>query len=121
MAKLYTKPTLSAVRAALENIPEGLQELFDDVWVTILAQDKAETDLAKRVLLWISRANRPLTTLELQHALAVEVGDKKVDLDALPDEVALVSVCAGLITVNDSTKGVRFVRMYPLSCCHIIF
>lgn len=59
MASLYTKPTIDAVRAALENMPKDLQELFNDVCVKILAQNEAETDLAKRVLLWISRANWP--------------------------------------------------------------
>ena len=39
--------------------------------------------LAEKVLSWITCARRPLTTSELQHALAVVVGDYKLDQDNL--------------------------------------
>lgn len=58
--------------------------------------------LAKQVLSWITYAKRPLTTSELQHALAVEVGEPKLDNENLPEIGDMVSVCAGLVTVDES-------------------
>lgn len=54
--------------------------------------------LARKVLSWVFHAFRPLTMLELQHALAVEVGDAALDEDNIPEEGLLLSVCSGLVT-----------------------
>jgi ankyrin repeat protein len=66
-------------------------------------------ELAKMVLSWITCAKRPLSTSELQHALAVEVGDAEFDEDNLPDIDDMVSVCAGLLTVDEESGIVRLV------------
>jgi hypothetical protein len=39
--------------------------------------------LAKEVMSWITCATRPLSTLELRHALAVEIGESKFDENTL--------------------------------------
>lgn len=70
--------------------------------------DKEE--LAKQVLMWISCAKRPLRTLELQHALAVEVGDSELDDDNIPQVEDMVSVCAGLVTVDEESGIIRLVH-----------
>lgn len=57
--------------------------------------------LAQQVLAWTTCARRPLGTQELQHALAVELGDAYLDGDNLPEIEDIVSVCAGLVTVNN--------------------
>src|SRR5277367_1223034 len=67
-------------------------------------------DLAKRVLFWITCAKRPLTTSELQHALAVEVGEPKLDEENLPQIEDVVSVCAGLVTVDEESGIIRLVH-----------
>jgi len=45
----------------------------------IKGQDRDALDFAMGVLLWITCAKRELTTLELQHALAVKRGAPKLD------------------------------------------
>lgn len=62
--------------------------------------------LAKRVLAWITCAERPLTTLELQHALAVEINESLLDEDNMPQVEDMVSVCAGLVTVDEESGGI---------------
>jgi hypothetical protein len=57
--------------------------------------------LARMVLSWITFAMRPLTTSELQHALAVEIGASELDEENLPDPEDMVSVCAGLVTIDE--------------------
>ena len=44
-------------------------------WSELKARLTDQEELAKQVLSWITCAKRPLTTSELQHALAVELGD----------------------------------------------
>ena len=67
-------------------------------------------ELAKQVLSWIACAKRPLTTLELRHALAVEIGEPELDEENLPEIEDMVSVCAGLVTVDEESDIVRLVH-----------
>jgi ankyrin repeat protein len=68
--------------------------------------------LAQDDISWISCARRPLTTVELQHAMAVEDCRGRLDLitDSLPDVEDMVAVCAGLVTVDSETGIVRLVH-----------
>lgn len=61
--------------------------------------------MAIEVLSWVTCAKRPLTTLELLHALAVELGESRFHEDNLPDLDDIISVCAGLITVTADPSG----------------
>ena len=76
----------------------------------IEGQVKDQEDLAKLVLSWITCAKRPLTTSEFQHALAVEVSQSKMDEDNLPDIEDMVSVCAGLVTVDEESDIIRLIH-----------
>jgi ankyrin repeat protein len=69
-----------------------------------------QVELAKQVLAWITSAERPLTTSELQYALAVEVGESELDEDNIPDIGDLVSVCAGLVTIDEESNVIRLVH-----------
>ncbi len=73
-------------------------------------QVKDQEELAKQVLSWITYAKRPLTTSELQHALAVEVGEFALDEENLPQIEDMVSVCAGLVTVDKESNIIRLVH-----------
>jgi hypothetical protein len=69
-----------------------------------------QEELAKQVLAWITCAKRPLTTVELQHALAVEPGNTELDEDNLSQIEDMVTVCAGLVTVDDESGIIRLVH-----------
>ena len=69
-----------------------------------------QKQLAMQVLSWIIYARRSLTTTELQHALGVEVGESKLDEDNLPEVEDMVSVCAGLVTVDKESGVTRLVH-----------
>lgn len=58
-------------------------------------------ELATLVRPWIVCVKRPLTTVELQHALAVEAGDSMLGEDNLREIEEMVSVCAGFVTVDE--------------------
>jgi hypothetical protein len=76
----------------------------------INGQDKDFTELAMQVLSWITCARRPLTISELRHALAIEVGESKLDQGNLCQVEEMVSVCAGLVTVDEESKIIRLVH-----------
>jgi hypothetical protein len=76
----------------------------------IKGQVTDQEELAKQVLSWITCAKRPLTTLELQHALAVEVSKPNLDQENLLEIEDMVSVCAGLVTVDQESGIIRLVH-----------
>ena len=59
---------------------------------------------------------RPLRMLELQYAVSIEPGDKDLDEEALPDEDYLLSVCAGLVTVDVQSSVIRLVHYTAQEC-----
>jgi hypothetical protein len=67
-------------------------------------------ELAKQVLSWITCAKRPLTTLELRHALAVEISESALDKENLPEIEDIVSMCAGLVTIDQESNIIRLVH-----------
>jgi hypothetical protein len=76
----------------------------------INGQVKDQEELAKQVLWWITCAQRPLTTSELQHALGVEIGEPQLDKDNLPEVEDMVSACAGLVTIDEESGIIRLVH-----------
>lgn len=63
--------------------------------------------LALRALSWIAYAERPLKTVELQHALGVELDESSFDKDNVPDVQHVVSCCGGLLIIDKATCIVR--------------
>ena len=76
----------------------------------IEGQLEDEKELAKQVLSWITCAMRPLTTSELEHALAVELEEPQLDLENICPVYHMVSVCAGLVTVDEESGIIRLVH-----------
>ncbi|KAK6334999.1 hypothetical protein TWF718_010440 [Orbilia javanica] len=103
------------MRVALEILPTGekaYDQAYEDAMVRIEGQNKDFKDLAHQVLSWITRARRPVTTLELQHALAVEtgLGQLELDQDNCPEKTKMVSVCAGLVMIDEESQIIRLVH-----------
>lgn len=66
--------------------------------------------LAKRTLTWITRAKRPLSITEIQHALAIREHMTEFDSGDMPDVKALESACAGLVTTDEKSGNIRLVH-----------
>ncbi|KIM95293.1 hypothetical protein OIDMADRAFT_34064 [Oidiodendron maius Zn] len=110
---LIGKRSAKAIRTAIAKLPTGANVYdcaYDDAIDRIEGQLQDQEELAKQVLSWITCAKRPLTTLELQHALAIEVGDYELDEENLPQLEDMVSVCAGLVTIDEKSGIVRLVH-----------
>ena len=89
---------------------EALEHAYTKVIERIEGQQTSFRNLARKILLWITHVKKPLTTLELRHALAVEVGEPKLDEDNLTSTDLMVSVCAGLVTVDEKSDIIRLVH-----------
>lgn len=110
MDSLVTKTKRRDVRNALENLPPELDGIYDQTIERIENQGKDYSDLAKRVLLWVSNTFRPLSPLELQFAIAVQPGMTEILDEDLDEQDLMVSVCAGLLCSDVETNTLRFVR-----------
>src|SRR6266480_7122313 len=110
MDSLAKKHNRRDVRMTLNNLPKELDDTYDEAIKRIRSQDRGDVELAEKVLYWISYAVRPLTVSEIQHALATEPGDVGLDEEALSDEDILVSVCAGLVTIDQKSNIIRLVH-----------
>jgi len=110
MDSLSKKHNRKAIRLALKNLPEKLDDTYDEVMERISNQDKYDVLLANQVLSWITHTFRPLTIREIQHALAVLPGDTELDEEAVNDVDLLVSVCGGIVTIDRESKIVRLVH-----------
>ena len=73
----------------------------------IKGQNPDAQELAVQTLSWISCAKRPLTIQELRYALAVEQDTHDLDEDNLSDLEDIVSVCAGLVVVDEKSQIIR--------------
>lgn len=76
----------------------------------IQRQHEEHCQLALLVLPWISKAQRPLRVVELQHAEAVEDGNEDIDDDSLASEALILSVCAGLTTIDVESGTIHLVH-----------
>ena len=110
---LQDKRTKSKVQSTLEQFPKGSESLdkaYEDAIKRIEAQLPEDSALGKMVLSWITFSRRPLTPGELCHALSVEVGQKELDYDNILDVDDILSVCAGLVVLDEQSNIIRLVH-----------
>jgi ankyrin repeat protein len=114
---LMSKKSPTAMRKALKelNISDDTYEIaYEKAMHRILhGQTDDHRELAKQVLSWITFARRPLTIEELQHAVAVELDDcepKSFDHNNITDLDLILSVCAGLVTIDKLAGVIRLVH-----------
>ncbi|RKK65446.1 hypothetical protein BFJ69_g16275 [Fusarium oxysporum] len=115
---LKDKVTENDVQSALKGIQKQkqasggnkhklLSSAYDQAMEKINRQEMGLRELAIRVLSWITCAKRQLTTIELQHALATKKGNRILDPGDLVPIEDIVSVCAGLVTVDKESDIIR--------------
>ncbi|KAK2772638.1 hypothetical protein FQN53_004485 [Emmonsiellopsis sp. PD_33] len=113
MDSLMTKPTAGALRLALQALPrgaKGLDRTYDQAFERIKGQDEDLEEIAKKVLAWAVYDRRPLTTAEMQHALAVRPSTTSLDEEFIPEVEDLISACAGLVTIDKNNGIIRLIH-----------
>jgi hypothetical protein len=113
MNNLIDQPTKGDIKQALQHLAKGINGLdktYEQAMERINDQGSRIRELAEHILGWIIHAKRPLSTVELQHALGVRTRTTKLDEDYLPSIRVLRSVCAGLVATDEQSGIVRLVH-----------
>ena len=105
---------LKTVRKALSTLPSNIDDTYEDTINRIQGgQQKEQSELAMRTLLILTLALDTLDIGEIQHALLtmeLDEDDNTIDVNDVYDQDLLVSVCGGLIVVEEETSNIRFVH-----------
>ncbi|KAJ7600113.1 ankyrin repeat-containing domain protein, partial [Mycena floridula] len=106
---LARQTNVKALRKALEELPDDIWRSYDNAMLQIDAQGETDSKLAYYIFYWLSCSKRPLTILELQHAVAVSLDPEMTDMEpeAIVDIETLTDVCAGLIITTGPLLGLR--------------
>ncbi|KAF2470523.1 ankyrin [Lindgomyces ingoldianus] len=118
LARLHTdslldKRTPKDVKLTLGKFSKGstaLDDAYKEAIQRIEGQLPRDNQQAKTVLSWITYAQRPLTTAEMCCALAVEQDEEELDPENIPDVEELLSICAGLVIVDEESAIIRLVH-----------
>ncbi|KAG2012158.1 ankyrin repeat domain-containing protein 50 [Coprinopsis cinerea AmutBmut pab1-1] len=102
--------TVTTLRQRLEEFPSGIQGMYATTVARIERQTPEFCDIAMRALLWVVFADASLSMEDLQRALAVHPETSKFDDERMPDSSTILSVCCGLIEIQEETKVVRLVH-----------
>ncbi|KAJ7884781.1 Pfs, NACHT and ankyrin domain protein [Mycena olivaceomarginata] len=96
------------VRDALKSLPTTFPEIYNNAMDRIAREVRSKQAL--RVLSYLIHARRLLTVTELQHFLAVRPGHTDFRAEYIPDASILVSICAGLVVMDDESQIIRLVH-----------
>ena len=105
--------SLKAIANELDEMSQRkstLDSAYDETMHRIHSQRDGHRAMAMKALSWITHVRRPLTTGELQHALAIEIEEPDLCQSNIPDIEEVVSRCAGLVIVDQQSQVVRLVH-----------
>ncbi|KAF3284331.1 hypothetical protein TWF970_011549 [Orbilia oligospora] len=85
-------------------------EAYDQIMTRIQGQHKHSFSRARSLLSWLTGSKQQLTTQELRHALAVQVGQSQFDEKDIPDLGRVVSFCCGLVAFDEDSDIIRLVH-----------
>ncbi|KAH6916394.1 hypothetical protein BKA70DRAFT_1092729, partial [Coprinopsis sp. MPI-PUGE-AT-0042] len=98
------------VRETLKEFPPSIEDVYRQTWVRISHQSRKHAPLAKAVLVWVLNAARSMTIEELERAVATSPDTHKFTPSRVVPGTTLVSICGGLITVEEESRLVRLVH-----------
>lgn len=110
MDSLSTNTNAKEIRGALQQLPSTVEGAYDLAMLRIGEQNQKHIDLAHNVLMWVTNARRPLTLLELQHAVSIQPHDTSLDEEGFEVEEIFLSVCAGLVVVDETSGTTKLIR-----------
>ena len=118
---LKNSTTIKDLRKATNLLSSDIHGVYAASWERIKAQSEERISLAEGAIVWLTHANRPLKITELQHALSAQSDDDEAfDDEDVADEDMIVSVCCGLIVVEQESQIVRLVREF-FFCVLLVF
>ncbi|KAH6909557.1 hypothetical protein BKA70DRAFT_1561777 [Coprinopsis sp. MPI-PUGE-AT-0042] len=98
------------IKDTLSRFPDRLEDVYQQTWSRISSQDLEHARLAKHLLLWVLYAKHPVTLNLLQYALAICPKTNVFQADRLVAPSSLVSLCQGLVTIDEERNTVQLVH-----------
>ena len=100
------------VREILAGFPAQIEDVYAQTWKRIVDLGSSNALLAKVVFLWVIHAQRSMTMPQLQQAVAASLDTQSYRLDpvrVIPEDT-LLSLCRGLVLLDENMRLVRLVR-----------
>ena len=92
-----------AIKAALRNLPNGLDDTYERVLSDILLKTPAEAETVRTILKWLFGSYFPLTLAELAEAVSIQPEDTFLNMDMVAtDPEDLVALCRSLVVIDRS-------------------
>ena len=109
---ILQESTIYQRRERLKEMTDGLRlgAAYRATIERIKEQEGNKSRLGIKALMWVSHAERPLKTVELCHALAVQLSSTEFNASNVPSVSTVVGCCQGLITVDNEESTVRLVH-----------
>ncbi|KAH6902536.1 hypothetical protein BKA70DRAFT_1112840 [Coprinopsis sp. MPI-PUGE-AT-0042] len=98
------------VAETLDGFPTDIEDIYTRTWQRIIHQGPKQLNLAKLVLLWITHAHGEMTIDALRRAVATSPETHVFNPKRMVPEALLISVCCGLVSVDDKTRTVRLIH-----------
>uniref|UniRef100_A0A0B7JZL9 Uncharacterized protein n=1 Tax=Bionectria ochroleuca TaxID=29856 RepID=A0A0B7JZL9_BIOOC len=114
MDAIQDKVTSNSIKKAISAFgtnPDAYSEAYEAAIERIESQKSDRLTYAKKLLSWVSLAKRELSVSELEHALAVEPGARAIDKGDIPDLQDIISFCAGLVSIDQTSQVVKLVHL----------
>lgn len=110
---------VAAIENALSRLPDDLDKMYEQALERVRSQKAADVILAEKIISWVAFSFELLSIEQLQHATATELGNSKFYDAAIVDRNILLSVCGGLVILDEQSNLVRLVRTcYELRSYH---
>ncbi|KAM5347246.1 hypothetical protein ACJ41O_010251 [Fusarium nematophilum] len=92
-------------RQALKSLPPTLNETYQRILQRIESKDATVRHLVERCLQFISVAEPPLTSWELQEAISIDDDTAVLDSDSMVDEATILQNCSSLVRRRAAYDG----------------
>ncbi|KAH6906618.1 hypothetical protein BKA70DRAFT_1189984 [Coprinopsis sp. MPI-PUGE-AT-0042] len=94
----------------LNTFPTDIEAIYTKTWERIVAQAPNHANLAKLILLWITHAYGEMEIEVLQRVVATSPETYAFEPKRLVPEAVLLSVCCGLVSLDEKTRLVRLMH-----------
>ncbi|KAH6911303.1 hypothetical protein BKA70DRAFT_56704 [Coprinopsis sp. MPI-PUGE-AT-0042] len=94
----------------LAEFPAKLADAYAETWDRIINQSLGKALLAMNIFTWVLYATRSLSMEELRHAIASCPDTHQFEPGGLVVAEILISVCCGLLVIEEETQQVRLVH-----------
>ena len=104
--------TEKAIEFTLTVLPKDLNETYERILLKIVREGEAIANTAEKILMWLVGSFRPLRLVELEEALMIEPGNKKLNESLqLMRATDILTTCGSLVEGYWDWRDVHTVRL----------